>query len=120
LNLIKQVTVGVCIIGAAAILGCAADARVLSRSQSNLESAIKNVDILFVMDKSLSMLEEQAMLAEQMPKLIRALVTGDRNGDGVRELDPAESVHLGVVTSDLGLAAITNLNDLPEGCNNGQ
>jgi hypothetical protein len=120
MSLTMRFSIGICIIGVVAILGCAADARVLSRRQDSLESAIKNVDVLFVIDKSLSMLEEQAKLAEQMPKLVGALVTGDRNGDGIKELDPAESVHLGVVTSDVGLAAITNRADLPDINCNGQ
>jgi hypothetical protein len=83
---------------------------------STLEKEIKNVDILFVIDKSQSMIQEQAKLAEEIPKLIKTLVTGDRNGDGKVDpgLKPAESIHLGVVTSDLGLPAITNRAELPD------
>ncbi len=76
-------------------------------------SKITKVDILFVMDNSGSMGEHEA-LAHEMPRLIRALVTGDRDGDGTPELEPAESVHLGVVSSDLGLPGI-NMSPDPEG-----
>ena len=81
-----------------------------------LEKAIKNVDILVVIDKSKSMLHEQANLAREMPKLVKALITGDRDGNGVKEFTPAESVHLGVVTSDLGLPGM-DVRDNPDPIN---
>jgi hypothetical protein len=64
---------------------------------------IDKVDLLFVVDNSGSMKEEQAALEQQFPKLIRALTTGDANADGVRDFEPATDLHLGVVSTDLGV-----------------
>ncbi len=71
---------------------------------------ISKVDILFVMDNSGSMQEEQ----EAMQRLVEVLVTGDRDGDGDPEFEPADSLHLGVVSTDLGLPEIEMSLD-PEG-----
>jgi hypothetical protein len=68
---------------------------------------IDKVDLLFVVDNSRSMAQEQAALEDQFPKLIRALTTGDRDGDGVREFEPATDLHLGVVSTDLGVPGAT-------------
>ena len=60
------------------------------------------VDVLFVVDNSGSMREEQATLIREIPRLVRTLSTGDRNGDGRQEFEPIASLHVGVVTTDLG------------------
>ena len=43
---------------------------------------IDKIDLLFMVDNSGSMREEQAALQTQFPNLIRVLTTGDRDGDG--------------------------------------
>jgi len=102
--------------GAKSATDCASDPASCKATAQAL-GRIKNVDILFVMDKSGSMLDEQARLAQEMPKLIKALVTGDRDGDGISELTPAESIHLGVVTSDMGVPGIGFMNSADaKGC----
>ena len=53
----------------------------------------RDLDILFVVDNSPSMIEEQQALATSFPRMIDALATLD---DGLPNL------HIGVVTSDLG------------------
>lgn len=53
----------------------------------------RDLDILFVVDNSPSMIEEQQSLAASFPRMIDALATLD---DGLPNL------HIGVVTSDLG------------------
>jgi hypothetical protein len=70
---------------------------------------IDKVDLLFMVDNSSSMQEEQASLKDQFPKLIRALTTGDRDGNGTRDFEPATDLHIGVVSSDLGLPGVTAL-----------
>ncbi len=75
---------------------------------------VRNLDLLFVVDNSGSMREEQEALQREFPKLIRALTTGDREGDGVVDFPPLESVHLGVVSSDMGLVGIQGI----PGCEN--
>ena len=61
-----------------------------------------DVDLLFVIDNSNSMTEEQTSLAAELPALIRALATGDVGGDGTLDFTPVRSMHLGVVTTDMG------------------
>jgi hypothetical protein len=70
---------------------------------------IRNVDLLFVVDNSGSMSEEQASLAREFPKLVRALASGDRDADGKEDFPPVEDLHLGVVSSDMGLPGIPGI-----------
>jgi hypothetical protein len=70
-------------------------------------SNIDKVDLLFMVDNSSSMEGEQASLAREFPKLIKALASGDRDADGVKDFTPVKDLHLGVVSSDLGLANLT-------------
>jgi len=61
------------------------------------------VDVLFVIDDSPSMLEEQDKLAEQVPRLVELLLTGGEADPTAVGLFPAiESLHVGVITPDLG------------------
>ncbi len=61
-----------------------------------------DVDILFMVDNSNSMAEEQTSLIQALPELVRALATGDVDGDGVAESRAAATLHVGVVTPDMG------------------
>ena len=70
------------------------------------------VDLLFVVDNSGSMRQEQGALREQFPKLIQTLTTGKKS-DG-ESFPPVKDMHLGVVSTDMGLAGIAN--NFP-GCN---
>jgi hypothetical protein len=67
---------------------------------------VDNVDLLFMIDNSGSMAEEQASLGFELPRLVRVLASGDRTGDGPTPDDfrPVTNLHVGVVTSDLGVA----------------
>jgi hypothetical protein len=70
------------------------------------------VDLLFVVDNSGSMRQEQGALRDQFPKLIETLTTGKKsNGE---TFPPVKDMHLGVVSTDMGLAGIPN--NFP-GCN---
>lgn len=73
---------------------------------------VEALDLLFVVDDSQSMLQEQAALRAQFPRLIRTLVSGERLlPDGTKErFTPAASVHLGVVSSDMGLIGIQGVS----------
>jgi hypothetical protein len=70
---------------------------------------VRDVDILFMVDNSGSMAEEQASLAAQLPRLVQVLTSGDRTGDGPTPDDftPIRDLHLGVVTSDMGVGGFT-------------
>lgn len=60
------------------------------------------LDLLLVLDNSNSMVEEQALLRAQLPRIAEILATGDRDGDGVQDFPALASVHVGVTTTDLG------------------
>lgn len=60
------------------------------------------VDLLFVVDNSGSMDEEQQSLRQQIPALIRALASGDSDGDGRLDFPPVSDLHVGVVSTDMG------------------
>jgi hypothetical protein len=68
---------------------------------------VRNLDLLFMVDNSGSMKEEQEALRREFPKMIQVLTSGDRNGDGQEDFPPIAELHLGVVSSDLGLVGIT-------------
>jgi len=61
-----------------------------------------DVDLLFVIDDSGSLSEEQTNLAQTFPYLMRALATGDVDEDGAPDFVPVESLQIGVVTTDMG------------------
>ncbi len=69
---------------------------------------IEKVDLLFMVDNSGSMAEEQAALARQFPRLVRTLASGEirdpDTGDVVSTFPPVANLHLGVVSSDMGTA----------------
>lgn len=63
---------------------------------------IENVDLLFMVDNSNSMSQEQASLSNEIPSLVRVLASGDIDDDGVQDFPPVRSLHVGVVSSDMG------------------
>ena len=63
---------------------------------------VDEVDLLFMVDNSGSMSQEQASLAMQLPRLVRILATGDLDQDGTMDFPPVRSLHVGVVSSDMG------------------
>lgn len=71
---------------------------------------LENVDLLFVIDDSGSMAEEQSALIAQIPRLVRILATGDSGLDGTVDFHPARSIHVGIVSSDMGVAAATGIS----------
>lgn len=64
------------------------------------------VDLLFVVDGSNSMLEEQVSLADQLPRLVRILTSGDADLDGTPDFPPVTDLRAGVVTVDMGSGAV--------------
>jgi len=64
---------------------------------------VSKVDLLFVIDDSSSMAEEQASLAAELPRLVRRLVSPpDLDGDGSPDWLAITDLHLGVVSTDMG------------------
>ncbi len=71
------------------------------------------LDILFVIDNSGSMKEEQEKLRQELPRMIRILTSGDMNPDDNggwiepgKDFAPATDIHLAVVTVDMGLPGV--------------
>jgi hypothetical protein len=66
------------------------------------------VDLLVVLDNSGSMVQEQAVLAEQFPAVILDLVSPpDVDGDGRPDHAAAEDLHVGFVSTDMGTMGLT-------------
>jgi hypothetical protein len=68
------------------------------------------LDLLIVIDDSPSMEDEQAKLQEQVPRLVSLLLTGGVDTDGVStpvgEFPAIESLHVGIITPDLGHSTV--------------
>jgi hypothetical protein len=62
----------------------------------------REVDLLFVIDDSISMVEEQASLAVEVPRLVYALTMGDLDSDGMVDVPPASTMQVGVISTDMG------------------
>jgi hypothetical protein len=69
---------------------------------------IDKVDLLFMVDNSNSMADKQISLKNQFPKLINVLTTGERMPGDPTPFPPVKDLHVGVVSSDMGLAGVVN------------
>ncbi|MBW2260772.1 MAG: hypothetical protein JRG91_02280, partial [Deltaproteobacteria bacterium] len=64
---------------------------------------VTKVDVLLVIDNSMSMAEEQAELAEKFPTLVRSLLDPPLDPvTGLREHVAVHDIHIGVVSTDMG------------------
>jgi hypothetical protein len=84
-------------------------------SREIVASGVDKVDLLFVLDNSGSMAEEQKKLADVLPDFVTVLATGQLTPAMPKErpdFPPVRSLHIGVVSSDLGV----NLAPAVEGC----
>ncbi len=81
--------------------------------QAVLINNVDKVDLLFVVDDTPSMIDEQAALKEQLPKLIATLVTGMRvqpsGGADPNPFPPVKDLHLGVVSTNMGVVGIQGI-----------
>jgi len=87
------------------------DADIFDQFQDPVEDEISHrpppsgVDILVVVDNSGSMAQEQDMLKEAFPNLIRELLNPPIDpATGTRDYPPVKDLHIGVVSTDLGVA----------------
>jgi hypothetical protein len=67
---------------------------------------VDKVDLLFMVDNSDSMANKQASLKAQFPKLIHVLTSGERFAGDPSPFPPAKDLHVGVVTSDMGIPGV--------------
>ncbi len=75
-----------------------------------LQGTTRDVDLLFVIDNSLSMMEEQTLLKENFPQLMLVL-KGIAGG--------LPNVHIGIASTDLGTAPFTMATCETQGGDNG-
>jgi len=87
------------------------------------QKSVDKIDLLFMIDNSISMADKQAVLREAVPDLVQRLVSpncvdpdsgiankqmtpadpkGDCPGTLVREFTPIRNIHVGIVTSSIG------------------
>lgn len=76
---------------------------------------VEDVDLLFVVDDSNSMTEEQSELVHQIPHLVEALASGDLGLDGTIDFHPARTIHVGIVSTDMGVASATDVTSCTTG-----
>ncbi|MEM8608567.1 MAG: hypothetical protein AAGF92_15800 [Myxococcota bacterium] len=101
-------------VGAISAVGSCTDRPLNVLNPCTINGVVQNVpvnpqralDVLFIIDDSPSMADEQDKLAEQVPRLVNLLLTGGIDTDGVSmpvgEFPAVESLHVAVVTPDLG------------------
>ncbi|MGE0788562.1 MAG: hypothetical protein AB7S26_22995 [Sandaracinaceae bacterium] len=69
---------------------------------------VSSVDVLFVIDNSGSMEQEQARLASQIGRLVRDLASPpDNDGDGRPDWNAVEALRIGITTTDVGTGGST-------------
>lgn len=90
-------------------------------SERITQSGSDQLDLLFVMDDSGSMREEQQKLQVQLERLVRILTTGDLNQDGDNsdegDFEPVGSLHLGVISTDMGTYGVRDAPAPNDSCN---
>jgi hypothetical protein len=84
-----------------------ANSHALCRAGAVDSRPIDKVDLLFMVDNSNSMADEQASLKAQFPKLMQVLTSGRRGPDDPRPFPPITDLHVGVVSSDMGIPGVT-------------
>ncbi len=78
---------------------------------------VDKVDLLLMIDNSNSMSEEQQSIVTEIPRIIRILTSGDRTvpPDGVQDFQPARSLHVGIVDSDMGTGSVSGIESCSAG-----
>jgi hypothetical protein len=71
--------------------------------QPSIMGVVDQVDLLFVIDDSPSMEEEQRALAREIRSMVQVLTTGEHE-DGSRTT-PVSSLHVGIVSTDMGIGS---------------
>jgi hypothetical protein len=82
------------------------------------QTSSDKLDLLFVIDNSGSMEQEQEKIKVQLPRLVKILTTGDLGQDGSNkdpgDFEPVGSLHLGVVSVNMG--TLGQLDDTVASC----
>jgi hypothetical protein len=72
---------------------------------------VDKVDLLFVIDNSASMADDEKKLREQVPQLARTLVTGSRGPDDAKPFAPVRDLHIAVVSGDMGASGVAGCSE---------
>lgn len=67
------------------------------------------VDLLLVIDDSSAMAPVLPTVLAEIPRAILMLTSGDRDGDGSQDFTPVRSLHVGIVTTDMGAGDVSGL-----------
>ncbi|MCA9532151.1 MAG: hypothetical protein KC593_00670 [Myxococcales bacterium] len=68
---------------------------------------INEIDLLFLVDNSASMREEQQALITEIPRLVEILASGDlQDGGTTDDFDPVASIQVGIITSNMGIGGV--------------
>jgi hypothetical protein len=62
---------------------------------------VNKVDLLFVIDNSGTMREEQEALVREFPGMLAVLASGDRDGDGAADFPKIADLHVGVASTEV-------------------
>jgi hypothetical protein len=67
------------------------------------QTLVDKIDLVFMIDNSISMSDKQLFLADAVPQLVQRLVNPTIDGTtGKPEFDPINDIHVAVITSSLG------------------
>ena len=77
--------------------------------------ATDQLDLLVVFDNGGYGWQTASHLQRHLSRVVEILATGDREGDGLRDFEPVRSLHLGVVTADVGAGAVIDARCRPRG-----
>ena len=76
---------------------------------------IDQLDLLLVIDNSMTMMEEQSALAQAhaLPRLLERLASGNWDVNPAPDFHPVPDLHVAVVSTDLGLEGISDIERCP-------
>ena len=111
---LRHLGLGPSILGYLSLTAAAASAQgtAAATCSSYSHAEVNKVDLLFVVDNSRSMSDEQRALTDQIPKLIDAITTGQRFAGDPRPFRPVTDLHVGVVSTDMGIPGV----EFPPSC----
>jgi hypothetical protein len=67
------------------------------------QTTVDKIDLLFMIDNSISMADKQLLLADAVPQLLNRLITPAIDpATGKEEFKPVVDIHIGIVSSSLG------------------
>ncbi|MET0391404.1 MAG: hypothetical protein ABW321_35850 [Polyangiales bacterium] len=89
-------------------------------SREVLADNVDKVDLLFMVDNSNSMAGEQESLRQQFPNVINVLTTGFRFPGDTEPFPPVKDLHVGIVSSDMGIPGVNYPPCLADGGDDGK